>query len=117
MPAKVGAEPGGIMHIGIKALFVTGGKVYIVAEKGDIFPVPSPPRLSLALERIKENGYSEPFFDVSRAQIVCESASAIFALRRMLWQLLPPEVAGKIIPLPTTQQIPVERKLALVVGE
>ncbi len=101
----------------IHGLLISDGKLFIVAEKGDIFPVPSPPRLSLALERIKENGYPKPFLDVSRAQIVCESASAIFALRVMLWQLLPPEIAGKIIPLPTNNhQIPTERKLALVVG-
>lgn len=104
------------MYIEIHNLFINGGKLYIVAKKGNVFSVPPPPRLTLALERIKENGDPVPFLDVRHAQIVCESASAIFALRRMLCQLLPPAIAGNIIPLPINQQFPTERKLALVSG-
>jgi hypothetical protein len=108
-------ELGGKMYIQIQGLLLVDGKLFIVADNGDVVPVPPPPRLTLALEPIKENGDSNPFFDVSRAQIVCESASATLALRRMLFQLLQPEVSGKIIPFPQSPELPQERKLKVVV--
>jgi hypothetical protein len=107
-------ELGGKMYIGIQELFLSGGTLFIVADNGDVVPVPPPPRLTLALERIKENGDLMPFLDVRHAQIVCESASAIFALRRMLVQLLQPEVSDKIFPFPQSQELPQERKLRVV---
>lgn len=104
------------MFIEIHGLLMSGGKLFIIAENGDVFSIPQPPRLTLSLERMKKEGENYPYLDVKRAQIVCESAPAIMLLRRMLWHLLTPEKASEIIPQPPALTFPQERKLSLVAG-
>ncbi|MBN1326087.1 hypothetical protein JW977_03880 [Candidatus Falkowbacteria bacterium] len=104
------------MFIEIHGLLIRDGKLYIIAKGDDVFLPPQPPRLSIAIERLKKGGEFHPFLDARRAQIVCESANAVMELRHMLWQLLPPEKAAEIIPFPSHQDPAQERKLFLVAG-
>jgi len=107
---------GGNMFIEIHGLLICDNKLFIAADNGDIFSIPQPPRLTLSIERLKKDGESYPYLDARRAQIVCESARSIMALRTMLWHLLPPEKAAEIIPFPPHQESLKERKLFLVAG-
>lgn len=102
------------MYIEIHGLLLSGGKLFIIARNGDVFLAPQPPRLTLSQERIKKDGRINPCLNVDRAQIVCESASSILILRRMLWRLLPQERASEIIPKSQALTFPQERKFSLV---
>lgn len=102
------------MYIEIHGLLLSGGKLFIIARNGDVFLAPQPPRLTLWCERIKKDGELNPYLDVRRAQIVCESASSVLVLRRMLWRLLPRERASEIIPQSQALTFPQERRLSLV---